>query len=89
MDEILNLIESVSEGFPSYSLTFHTRKEVCRKIEATIGDYDEHLTLVRKQKLRWFGHVSRSFGLAKTVLRGTVKGKRRRGGKTILKTGQE
>ena len=29
--------------------------------------------------LRWFGHVSRSSGLAKTILQGTVKGKRKRG----------
>ncbi|MEW8548558.1 MAG: hypothetical protein AB2693_34080, partial [Candidatus Thiodiazotropha sp.] len=34
---------------------------------------------VKKRKLRWFGHVSRSSGLAKTILQGTVKGKRRRG----------
>ena len=33
-----------------------------------------------KQKLKWFGHVSRSSDLAKTILQGTVKGKRRRGG---------
>ena len=52
--------------------------EVRRKIQAVIGVYDE-LTLVKKQKLRWFGHISRSSGLAKTVQRGTVKGKRRRG----------
>ena len=37
------------------------------------------LTLVKKRKLRWFGHVSRSSGLAKTILQGTVKGKRKRG----------
>ena len=37
------------------------------------------LTLAKKQKLRWFGHVSRSSGLAKTVLQGTVKGKGKRG----------
>ena len=28
--------------------------------------------------LRWFGHVSRSSGLAKTILQGTVKGKRKK-----------
>ena len=27
----------------------------------------------------WFGHVSRSSGLAKTILQGTMKGKRKRG----------
>ena len=73
-----------------------TNEEVRRKIQAAIGEYDELLTLVKKRKLRWFGHVSRSSGLAKTILQGTVKGKRkekeadrRRGGKTISKSGQE
>ena len=51
-----------------------TNEEVHRKIKAAIGKYDELLTLVKKQKLRLFGHVSRSSGLAKTTLQGTVKG---------------
>ena len=54
-----------------------TNEEVRRKIQAAIGEYDELLTLVKKRKLRWFGHVSRSSGLAKTILQGTVKGKKR------------
>ena len=49
-----------------------TNEEVHRKIQAAIGEYDE-LTLVKKQKLRLFGHVSRSSGLAKTIIQGTVK----------------
>lgn len=28
--------------------------------------------LVKKRKLMWFGHVSRSSGVAKTILQGTV-----------------
>ena len=52
--------------------------EVRRKIQAANGEYDKLLTLVKKQKLRWFGHVSMSSGLAKTILQGTVKGKKRR-----------
>ena len=55
-----------------------TNEEVRRKIQAAIGEYDELLTLVKKRKLRWFGHVSRSSGLAKTILQGTVKGNRNR-----------
>ena len=51
-----------------------TNKEVCRKIQAAIGEYDKLLTLVKKWKLRWFGHISKSSGLAKTILQGTVKG---------------
>ena len=56
-----------------------TNEEVHRKIQAAIGEYDELLTLVKKQKLRWFGHISRSSGMAKTILQGTVKGQRKRG----------
>ena len=56
-----------------------TNEEVSRKIQAAIGKYDELLTLVKKRKLRWFGHVSRSSGLAKTIIQGTVTGKRKRG----------
>ena len=56
-----------------------TNEEVRRKIQTAIGEYDELLTLVKTRKLRWFGHVSRSSGLAKTILQGTEKGKRKRG----------
>ena len=55
----------------------HVTNEVRRKIQAANGEYDELLILVKKRKLRWFGNVSRSSGLA--VLQGTVKGKRKRG----------
>ena len=53
-------------------------EEVRRKSQATIEEYDELLTLVKKWKLRWFGHVSRSSGLAKTIVQGRVKGKRKK-----------
>ena len=33
--------------------------------------------MVKKRKLRWVGHASMSSGLAKTILQGTVNGKRR------------
>ena len=56
-----------------------TNEEVCRKIQIAIGKYDELLALVKKQKLRWFGQFSRSFGLAKTILQDRVRGKRKRG----------
>ena len=54
-----------------------TNKEDCRKIQVAIGEYDELLALVKERRLRWFGHVSRSSDLAKAILQGTVKGKRR------------
>ena len=32
---------------------------------------------VKRHKLQWYGHVSRSSSLAKTILQGTVRGGRR------------
>ena len=48
-------------------MDYVTNEEVLRKIQVAIGEYDEFLTLVKKSKLRWFGHVSMSSGLAKTI----------------------
>ena len=48
-------------------------------LNVNIGAYDDILTTVKKRKLKWFGHVSRSSGLAKTILQGTMQGGRRRG----------
>ena len=54
-------------------------EDVRRKIQTAIGIYYELLTLVRKWKLRRFGPISRSSGLAKTILQGTVQRKRKEG----------
>ena len=49
--------------------------------------------MVKKWKLRWFGHVSEASDFAKTILHVTVNKKkeeevdRRRGWKTIFKSG--
>ena len=52
--------------------------EVRAKIQQAIGPYED-LTIVQRRKLQWYDHVSRSSGLAKTILQGTVKGGRRQG----------
>ena len=44
-----------------------TNEEVRRKIQAAVEEYDEFLTLAKKWKLRWFGHISRFSGLVKMV----------------------
>ena len=56
-----------------------TNEAVRNTIKQAIGPYDDLLTTVKKRKLKWYGHVSRSSGLAKTILQGTVRGGRRRG----------
>ena len=56
-----------------------TNEEVCAKIQQAIGPQEGLLTVVKRRKLQWYGHVSRSSGLAKTISQGTVKGRRRQG----------
>ena len=55
-----------------------TRKSV-PKIQQATEPHEDLLTIVNTRKLQWYGHVSRSSGLAKTILQGTVKGGRRQG----------
>ena len=56
-----------------------TNEEVRVKIQQAIGPREDLLTIVKKRKLQWYGHVSRLSGLAKTILQGTVNGGRRQG----------
>ena len=70
-----------------------TNEEVRAKTQQAIGP-QEDLTIVKRRKLRWYGYVSRSSSLAKTILQGTVKKwkktrqNRGRGGKTTSGNGQ-
>ena len=69
-----------------------TNEEVRAKIQQAFGPHED-LTIVKRRKLQWYGHVSRSSGLAKTILQGTVKGgkdeaDRGRCGKTTSGNGQ-
>ena len=56
-----------------------TNEEVRAKIQQTIGPHKDLLTIIKRCKLQWYGHVSRSSDLAKTIFHGTVKGGRRQG----------
>ena len=56
-----------------------TNEEVRAKIRQAIEPNEDLPTMVKRRKLQWYGHVSRSSGLVKTILLGTVKGGRRRG----------
>ena len=57
-----------------------TDEEVHAKFQQAVGPHEDLLTIVKRRKLQWYGHVSRSSGLAKPILQGTVKGGRRQGG---------
>ena len=65
-----------------------TSEEVHAKIQQANGPYEDVLTIVKRRKLRWHRHVSRSSGLATTILQGTVKGGRRQG-KTEEEVGRQ
>ena len=54
-----------------------TNEEVRNRIQNAIV-HGDLLTTVKKRKLKRYGHISRSSGMAKTILQGTVKGGRRR-----------
>ena len=47
-------------------------EEVRAKIQQAIRPHEDHLTIVKRRKLQWYGHVSLSSGLAKTILQGKV-----------------
>ena len=56
-----------------------TNEEVRNGIKNAVRVHDDLLTMVKKRKLRWYSHISRSSGMAKTILQRTAKGARRRG----------
>ena len=56
-----------------------TNEEVCAEIQQAIGPHEDLLIIGKRRKLQWYGHDSRSSGLAKIILQGTVKGGRKQG----------
>ena len=56
-----------------------TNNKICAKIQQAIGPHEDLLTILKRRKLQSYGHASRSSGLVKTILQGTVKGGRRPG----------
>ena len=47
-----------------------TNEEVGAKIQQAIGRHEDLLTIVKRRKLQWYVHVSRSSGQVKTILQG-------------------
>ena len=56
-----------------------TNEEVRAKVLQAIGPYEDPLTIVKRRKLKYHGHLTRLSGLAKIILQGTVKEGRRQG----------
>ena len=71
-----------------------TKEEVRARIQQAIGPHDDLLTTVKRRRLQWYGHVSSSSGLAKTILARHSermeedKADRGRGGMTTSGNGQ-
>ena len=62
------------------SYKYRITNELVRKtIIKQIGSYEDILATVNRRKLKWYGQVTRSAGLTKVILQGTVEGSRRRG----------
>ena len=55
-----------------------TKNKVTHGIQTFAGPFKDLLTTVMKCKMRWYGYVSQSTSLAKTILHSTVLGTRRR-----------
>ena len=59
----------------NFFFVFSSSDKVDHKVAGTAHYNDPK----KRRKLKWYGHVSRSSGLAKTILQGAVKGRRRQG----------
>ncbi|KAK2171169.1 hypothetical protein NP493_1096g01006 [Ridgeia piscesae] len=55
-----------------------SNEEVRNRTWQAIGPHEDLLTTVKRRKRKWYGHITRSTGHAKTILLGTVQGRRRR-----------
>ena len=53
-----------------------TNEEVRSRISTAIGAHDSLLSIVKKRKMTWYGHVTRSTGPAKTILQGMYSTRR-------------
>ena len=62
---------------------------VSRSSRQSDHTYKDLLTIVKRYKLKWYGHVSRSSDLIKTILHGTVKGGRRQLRQTEKEVGRQ
>ena len=63
-------------------ITYRQRKTndyIHEKMINLIGKYEPLLSTIKRRKLKYYGHICRHDGLAKTILQGKVEGKRKKG----------
>ena len=56
-----------------------TNASIREEIEHHVGAQEPLMSLVKKKKLKWFGHVTRHDSISRDILQGTVEGRRPRG----------
>ncbi|GFO18343.1 hypothetical protein PoB_004484800 [Plakobranchus ocellatus] len=49
-------------------------EDIRRRLNRAIGSLDDLATVIRRRKLKWYGHITRFQGFAKTILQETVQG---------------
>ena len=59
-----------------------TKEEVCAEIRQATGPHKDLLSIVKRRKLQWYCHVSRSAGLAKKKKKNRLARHSERGKKT-------
>ena len=72
-DKVMEMIEMLPQDTTHLIQRRVTKEEARAKIQQVIGPHEDLITIVKRRKLQWYSHVSRSSGLAKTILQGTVK----------------
>ena len=55
-----------------------TNDEVQTRVRYAFEPYGDLTTTVRKRKLRLYGHITRSTGLAKTIIQSLVQDRRKK-----------
>ena len=85
-EELANLLERLDKASTGYGMEISAEKTKLMtnntsgiNTEIKVNGHEDLLAIVKRCKLQWYGHVSRSSGLAETILEGTAKGGRRQG----------
>ncbi|KAL8578621.1 hypothetical protein ACOMHN_007079 [Nucella lapillus] len=85
---------NINEYTDTVTSEHKTNEYVRQRIDTLAGKQEPLLSVVKRRKLTWFGHVNRHYSLAKAILQGTVEGGHQeddnaRHGLTMPKSGRE
>ena len=72
-----SVYDTLARYYRSHTKTMLPSRKSVPRSSRQVGPDEGLLTILKRCKLKWYGHVSRSSGLARTIMQGTVKGARR------------